>query len=160
MSKLFTPEEIAKSLEVCFGTCCGCGGCIYEVEPDLSSSEVDCRTDLVNIAAGTIKAQAKRIGELEELVEDRTKDVLFYAEREKWIPVEERLPATDDGPIIVMEDCTAVLVLVMIEGTITATTLYCDVDDGYFFDIQVDELIPYRVTRWKPMPKGLEVEVR
>ena len=147
----FTPEEIAKSLEVCFKTLCGCGGCIYEVEPDLSSPGVDCRTDLVNIAAGTIKAQAKRIGELET-------ELAKLREENRWIPTSERLPATDDGPIIVMEDYTAVLVLVMIEGAITATTLYCDVDDGYFFDIQGDELIPYRVTRWKPMPKGPEVK--
>ena len=156
MSKLFTPEEIAKSLEVCFGTCCGCGGCIYEVEPDLSSSEVDCRTDLVNIAAGTIKAQAKRIGELEELVEDRTKDVLFYAEREKWIPTSERLPSPDDGPYSTYEDVSAVSVLAVIEGAEWAAELLFD---GYdFFDIQGDEMIPYRVTRWKPMPKGPEAE--
>ena len=148
----FTPEEIVESLWVCGE--CGDGRCD---KCAAAGQGLSACLAIFTGAAELIEAQAKRIVELEELVEDRTKDVLFYAEREKWISVTERLPGMDDGPIIVMEDYTAVLVLVMIEGTITATTLYCDVDDGYFFDMQGDEPIPYRVTHWKPMPKGPEV---
>ena len=94
---------------------------------------------------------------LNRLFEALTEENKRLREENRWISTAERLPETGDGPIIVMEDYTAVLVLVMIEGSITATTLYFDVDNHDFFDMQVDELIPYRVTRWKPMPKGPEV---
>lgn len=138
----FTPEEIAKSLRACWDPSTkGCGSCPVAYE-HCSGLEV--------VAADLIEAQAKRIGELEARLAK-------LQEENRWIPVTKRLPGMDDGPIIVMEDYTAVLVLVMIEGTIAATTLYCDVDNNDFFDIQGDELIPYRVTHWKPMPKGPEV---
>ena len=76
-------------------------------------------------------------------------------EERRWIPTSERLPSPDDGPYSTYEDVSAVSVLAMIEGAEWATELYFD---GYdFFDIQGDEQIPYRVTHWKPMPKGPEV---
>lgn len=82
-------------------------------------------------------------------------EILRLREENRWIPVEERLPATDDGPFHTDGELSAVSVLAMIEGAEWATELYFD---GYdFFDIQGDELIPYRVTHWKPMPKGPEV---
>lgn len=150
----FAAEEIAAALKTCARSdASACRSC------PIGLKEVDgrcCFDALRLMAAELIEAQTKRIKELEELVEDRTKDVLFYAEREKWIPVTERLPEADDGPVLITEDCTAVLVLVMIEGAKTATTLYCDVDNHDFFDMQGDELIPYRVTHWRPMPKRTE----
>lgn len=84
------------------------------------------------------------------------KEILRLREENRWIPVTERLPGMDDGPKLIMEDFTAVWVLVMIEGAATATTLYFDVDNHDFFDMQGNELIPYRVSHWKPMPKGPE----
>lgn len=76
-------------------------------------------------------------------------------EERRWIPTAERLPSPDDGPYSTYEDVSAVSVLAMIEGAEWATELHFD---GYdFFDIQGDEVIPYRVTHWKPMPKGPEV---
>ena len=144
----FTPEEIAKSLEVCFGTYCGCFECIYDVEPDLSSPEVDCRTDLVNISADLIEAQAKRIGELEA-------ELLKLREENRWIPVGERLPELDSEDFI-HETVPVVEVLVMIGGATKPATLFFNGDT--FFDLKEDgEFIPYRVTHWKPMPKGPEV---
>ena len=150
----FTPEEIAKSLEVCFGTYCGCFECIYDVEPDLSSPEVDCRTDLVNIATGTIKAQAKRIGELEA-------ELAKLREENRFIPVEERLPDqeleaepkdADGKPLLGGYECIA-----QIEGAKRPTALwYCRIDgEGAWTDESGENF--YRVTHWKPMPKGPEV---
>ena len=141
----FTPEEIVESLWVCGE--CGDGRCD---KCAAAGQGLSACLAIFTGAAELIEAQAKRIRELEA-------ELAKLREENRWIPAEERKPGMDDGPIIVMEDYTAVLVLVMIEGTITATTLYCDVDDGYFFDMQGDEPIPYRVTHWKPMPKGPEV---
>lgn len=77
-------------------------------------------------------------------------------EERRWIPTSERLPSPDDGPYSTYEDVSAVSVLAVIEGAEWATELHFD---GYdFFDIQGDEMIPYRVTHWKPMPKGSEAE--
>lgn len=144
--KKFTPEEITESLRACSSKKFDCRGCIYEGKPAY------CAMKLKGHAVDLIEAQAKRIAELEELVKDRTKDVLFYAEREKWIPASERLPSPDDGPYSTYEDVSAVSVLAVIEGAEWATELLFD---GYdFFDIQGDEMIPYRVTHWKPMLKG------
>ena len=82
-------------------------------------------------------------------------EILRLREENRWIPTSERLPATDDGPYSAYEEEFAVQVLAVIEGAEWATELYFD---GYdFFDIQGGEAIPYRVSHWKPMPKGSEV---
>lgn len=78
----------------------------------------------------------------------------------RWIPVTERLPVVGEDALT-MSDIPCVEVLVVIEGCTTATTLYCDGED--FFDvqdIQGDEIIPYRVMYWRPMPEvpGEEVQ--
>ena len=110
----------------------------------------------MNIAAGTIKAQAKRIGELEELVEDRTKAVLFYAEREKWIPATERLPeellkeGDDEKP-----HTASALVLVAVMDEANRQFVSDDITfDGEWVNFPSPE---FEVTHWKPMPKGPEV---
>lgn len=69
----------------------------------------------------------------------------------RWIPVAERLPGLDDGAVLLDGDLTAVKVLVAIEGAKRSTELYFDGED--FFDYTGDELIPYRVTHWRPMPE-------
>ena len=68
----------------------------------------------------------------------------------RWIPVTERLPVVGEDALP-MSDIPCVEVLVVIEGCTTATTLYCDGED--FFDVQGDEIIPYRVMCWRPMPE-------
>ena len=138
----FTPEEIAKSLRVCAERN-RCRECIQ-----YDDALAHCVDALKRKAADMIEAQAKRIGELEA-------ELAKLREENRFIPVEERLPETDDGPSHTDGELFAVEVLAVIEGAEWATTLYFDGHD--FFDIQGDELIPYRVTRWKPMPKGAEV---
>lgn len=158
MDKVFSPELVAKSLRVCATVGNGCGDCIYKLRSDADQ----CYLDLRKIAADMIEAQAKRIEELEELVEDRTKDVLFYAEREKWIPSSERNPdreleeepkGEDGKPLLGGYECIA-----LIEGAKRPTALwYCDLDGERVWTDETGETF-YRVTHWKPMPKGPEAE--
>ena len=120
-----------------------------------------CRTLQVELAAALGKMH-KRIVKLEELVEDRTKDVLFYAEREKWIPTSERNPDreleaepkdADGKPLLGGYECIA-----QIEGAKRPMALwYCHIDgEGVWTDESGENF--YRVTHWKPMPKGPEAE--
>ena len=139
----FTPEEIAESLSVCGKGGRPCDGCA------VSGQGLNACLDIVAAAADLVKAQVAQIGELEA-------ELTKLREENRWIPVEERLPATDDGPFHTDGELSAVEVLAVIEGAEWATELHFD---GYdFFDIQGDELIPYRVTHWKPMSKGPEVQ--
>ena len=136
MSKIFTPEEAAATLRHCVNEqhCMECAK-----YPHLRFGK--CTMKLCAAAADTIEA----------LIEENKR----LREENRWISTAERLPQTDDGPYSTYEDVSAVEVLAVIEGAERATTLYCD---GYdFFDLQGDEAIPYRVTHWKPMPKGPEV---
>lgn len=69
----------------------------------------------------------------------------------RWIPVGERLPDLDDGAVLLDGELVAVKVLVAIEGAKRSTELYFDGEE--FFDYTGDEIIPYRVTHWRPMPE-------
>lgn len=69
----------------------------------------------------------------------------------RWIPVWERLPDLDDGAVLLDGELTAVKVLVAIEGAKRSTELYFDGEE--FFEYTGDEIIPYRVTHWRPMPE-------
>ena len=68
-----------------------------------------------------------------------------------WNRVGEKLPDLDDGAVLIVGEMTAVQVLAVIEGTKTSTVLYFDGEE--FFDYTGDEIIPYRVTHWRPMPE-------
>ena len=69
----------------------------------------------------------------------------------RWIPVGERLPDLDDGAVLIDGEMTAVQVLAVIAGAEKSTVLYFDGEE--FFDYTGDEIIPYRVTHWRPMPE-------
>ena len=155
MSKIFTPEEITVSLRACAEGSHSCDGCA------VSGQGIRACLEIFAAAADLIEARAKRIAELEGLVEDRTKDVLFYAEREKWIPTSERLPDqeleaepkdADGKPLLGGYECIA-----QIEGAKRPTALwYCRIDgEGAWMDESGENF--YRVTHWKSMPKGPEV---
>ena len=68
-----------------------------------------------------------------------------------WNRVGEKLPDLDDGAVLIVGEMTAVQVLAVIEGAKTSTVLYFDGEE--FFDYTGDEIIPYRVTHWRPMPE-------
>ena len=141
MSKIFTPEEITVSLRVCAeGSRHSCDRCAA------SGQGIRACLDIFAAAADLIEARAKRIAELEGLVEDRTKDVLFYAEREKWIPVEERLP-DKDGVYEVWKN-------------VKHPHLGQQFDKAQFYNgsWHGNGGRWANVTHWKPIPKGPEVE--
>jgi hypothetical protein len=68
-----------------------------------------------------------------------------------WNRVGDRLPDLDDGAVLIDGEMTAVKVLAAIEGAKQSTELYFDGEE--FFDYTGDEIIPYRVTHWRPMPE-------
>lgn len=140
----FTPEEIAKSLRACSTKNFDCRGCVYEGEATC------CSMELKGNAADLIEAQAKRIGELEA-------ELAKLREENRWIPVAERLP-DEEYAAALAKGFDDVEVIAMIEGAKESTALRYDGTVGVFFAVDDgDELILYRVARWKPMPKGAEV---
>ena len=68
-----------------------------------------------------------------------------------WNRVGDRLPDLDDGAVLIDGEMVAVQVLAVIKGARTSTVLYFDGEE--FFDYTGDEIIPYRVTLWRPMPE-------
>ena len=123
MSEKKFSPEVALKLLRVCTGACGCDGCPLE--------DVDCG----NYNNEVIAAEA-----IEELLAQVT-----------WIRVGDREPDLDDGVVLIDGEMAAVQVLAVIEGAKKSTVLYFDGED--FFDIQGDELIPYRVTHWRPMPK-------
>lgn len=125
--KKFSPEEVVKILRACNNTALPvderCAGC-----PDVFPNCLDRHSDL--LAADTIEELLAQV---------------------RWIPVGERLPDLDDGAVLLDGELTAVKVLVAIEGAKRSTELYFDGEE--FFDYTGDEIIPCRVTHWRPMPE-------
>ena len=125
--KKFSPEEVVKILRACNNTALPvdehCAGC-----PDVFPNCLDRHSDL--LAADTIEELLAQV---------------------RLIPVGERLPDLDDGAVLLDGELTAVKVLVAIEGAKRSTELYFDGEE--FFDYTGDEIIPYRVTHWRPMPE-------
>lgn len=132
----FSPEEVMEICRICGDSAATCKGC-----PGFQ--EHSCTVDSVTLLA---------LDALKALAEENKR----LREERRWIPTSERLPSPDDGPYSTYEDVSAVSVLAVIEGAEWAAELLFD---GYdFFDIQGDEMIPYRVTHWRPMPKRQEAE--
>ena len=134
MSKIFTPEEIAESLRhhIDQESCINCP--LY--------AESNCTETMHDTAADMLEELAAEAARLREEL--------------RWIPTSERLPELNSEDFI-HETVPVVEVLVMIEGATKSATLCFNGDT--FFDLEEDgEFIPYRVTHWKPMPKGPETE--
>ena len=125
--KKFSPEEVVKILRACNSLALpveeGCVGC-----PDVFPS-------CLGRNPGLLAADA-----IEELLA-----------QVKWNRVGEKLPDLDDGAVLIDGEMTAVQVLAVIEGAKASTVLYFDGEE--FFDYTGDEIIPYRVTHWRPMPE-------
>ena len=123
----FSPEDIAKMLRVCADHTRDvkerCAEC-----PDEFPSCMDRHSDL--LAADAIEELLAQVA---------------------WNRVGEKLPDLDDGAVLIDGEMAAVQVLAVIEGAKTSTVLYFDGEE--FFDYTGDEIIPYRVTHWRPMPE-------
>ena len=123
--KKFSPEDVLKILRVCndYESTARCEKC--------PANGTGC-TDFGN----------------EEIAADAIEELLAQV---RWIPVGEKLPDLDDGAVLLDGELTSVKVLVAIEGAKRSTELYFDGEE--FFDYTGDEIIPYRVTHWRPMPE-------
>ena len=123
----FSPEDIAKMLRVCADHTRDvkerCAEC-----PDEFPSCMDRHSDL--LAADAIEELLAQVA---------------------WNRVGEKLPDLDDGAVLIVGEMTAVQVLAVVEGAKASTVLYFDGEE--FFDYTGDEIIPYRVTHWRPMPE-------
>ena len=145
--KKFSPEDVLKILRVCNANkpiserCPGCpahfGGCSDFDNETLAADTIDELLERRQMDADLMQEQKERIVELEDQL--------------RWVPVGERLPDLDDGAVLLDGELTAVKVLAAIEGAKRSTELYFDGEE--FFDYTGDEIIPYRVTHWRPMPE-------
>lgn len=148
----FTPEEIAKSLRVCctpkpdrgFNPRIDCESCGFKRSPDT------CRWDLQRAGAYMIEAQAKRIGELEA-------ELAKLREEKRWISVGERLPDRNEPVLVFCENIT-------IQGGHTVHIGSCDkMAENCFWFLRTQPGVSsfpnheWKVTHWKPIPKGPEV---
>ena len=120
----YSPEDIASILRVCNNRSMSCAGC---------KLNEDKTCDNVNIELQAADA-------IEELLA-----------KVAWIRVVDRLPDLDDGAVLIDGEMAAVQVLTVIAGAGKSTVLYFDGEE--FFDYTGDEIIPYRVTHWRPMPE-------
>ena len=127
LARKLSPEDVVKSLRACTNTrkslAARCNGCPH--------ADMECTGLSIKVVAA-----------------DAIEELLAQV---RWIPVGERLPDLDDGAVLQDGELTAVKVLVAIEGAKRSTELYFDGEE--FFDYTGDEIIPYRVTHWRPMPE-------
>lgn len=149
-----TAEEVVKSLRVCINIDGLCRGCVYSGH---CGDDILCADQLREDAASMIEAQVKRIVELEGQLILRQNELLKLREENRWIPVEERKPDVEYAAALA-KGLDDVEVIVMIEGAKESTALHYDGAVGVFFAVEAGddggELILYRVTHWKHMPKG------
>lgn len=75
----YTPEQVSRSLRICHGAGMNAEGCIFATG-DTCGNYTECK-ELESIAADLIDSQAAEIVRLNEIIEDRTKDVNNYAEQ-------------------------------------------------------------------------------
>lgn len=126
-----TKEEIVKALRVCSsgGSCLHCPYC------NIAASKFRCNEKDADVAA-LIEAQAEEIEKLKARVP-------------RWIPVEERLPESDED------------VLLIVNGKVDNVTLIDAYELGSFSksDGWILEMWPEwedpKVTHWMPLP-GVE----
>ena len=121
--KKFSPEDVLKILRACNTTGVSCDGC-----------------PLHGTHCEDFNNEAHAADAIEELLA-----------QVKWIRVGDRLPDLDDGAVLIDGEMAAVQVLAVIGGAKTSTVLYFDGEE--FFDYTGDEIIPYCVTHWRPMPE-------
>ena len=141
----FAPEEIAKSLRVCAERNC-CQECIQ-----YGDALVHCVDALKREAADLIEAQAKRIGELEA-------ELAKLREENRWILTSERLPDRNEPVLVFCENIT-------IQGGRTVHIGCCNkTAENCFWFLRTQPGVSsfpnheWKVTHWKHMPQGPEVQ--
>ena len=134
-------EEIVRSLRWCgAGTEDGCSDCSFEPQ---------CDEDAVGCVGGLCDAAADKIEELVERCARYAEEIAVLRERQKWIPVTERLPEGDGHYL-----CRY--------GFGRAGSTFYQTLDYYATDVQPhfqhEGARGMRVTHWMPLPEAPEVE--
>lgn len=155
MSKKYNPEEVIQILRVCnSGNNGDCDGCPMRGSADC----LDYNNE--RMALEVIEELAAEVARLRGELIQRNDELLKLQEENRWIPTSERLPDqeleaepkdADGKPLLGGYECIA-----QIEGAKRPTALwYCHIDgEGVWTDESGENF--YRVTHWKPMPKGSE----
>lgn len=89
------------------------------------------------------------VGECDEYIKERVKDIIRKHMNDSWIPVEERLPEVDEDIEETTEDDDCPEYNVTIRGASESTTLKYS-PDGTWFD---QNGYVYDVIAWRPMPE-------
>lgn len=136
--------EIVKALRACASI--GWSGCSFCQREELAAGEVGC-ADALKLSA------ADRLEELLDRCARYAEEIAVLRERQRWFPVTERLPETED------------FVLAVVNGKPTESITLVDSieiasfmrDEGWFLGMYPEWEDP-KVTHWMPLPPAPEVE--
>lgn len=121
-------EEILNALRCCVHT--ECTKCPLN---NGNPMDIECVSEMVRTAADLIEKLTERCARYAE-------EIAVLQEREKWVPVTERLP----------DQCMDILVSYR-DGHILMGTAMCD-------DWIEEDLEDGKITHWRPLPDGPEVK--
>lgn len=135
-----TNEEFLTALRCCMHT--ECSKCpLSNGDP----MDIECVRELVRTAADLIEKLTERCARYAE-------EIAVLQEREKWVPVTERLPDTEEQDYVlvcVTEKCSKI--------EYQNAVVMAFVSEEGFVDVEMDYLLK-GVTHWRPLPDGPEVE--
>lgn len=123
-----------------------CLGCGYEHNCSIHG----CR--ILREAAGLIKDQQRRITQLTDRCARYAEEIAVLQERQKWIPVTERLPEGDDDVLAVVHGRPTQNIELI--GALHFAA-YCGSDACWYVPEYPDWDAP-QVTHWMPLPDGPE----
>ena len=121
-----------------------------EIDAIKTGFDTECRSecDLYDWSCGAC------VGECDEYIKERVKDIIRKHMNDGWIPVEERLPEVDVDIAETFEDDDCPEYNVTIRGTSESTTLKYS-PDGTWFD---QNGYVYDVIAWRPLPEPYHPE--
>ena len=94
------------------------------------------------------------VGECDEYIKEKAKEIIRKHMNDGWIPVKERLPEVDAGIEETIEDDDCPEYIVTIRGASESTTLKYS-PSGAWFD---DNGNVYDVIAWRPLPEPYRPE--
>lgn len=134
-------EEIVRSLRWCgTGAEEGCDDCAFEPQ---------CDEDAVGCVGGLCDTAADRLDELVDRCARYAEEIAVLRERQRWIPVTERLP----------EDRSNVLVVAYWHERWGVYMGWCAPERAeWCVHIGIGDRDDVAVTHWMPLPEALEAE--
>lgn len=137
-------SEIIAALRCCASA--GWSGCSYCRREELDVEEVGCGDALKLFAAD-------RLEELVERCARYAEEIAVLRERQRWIPVTERLPETDELVLAIVSGRPSFQL--RLENAIELASFWRD--DGWVLE-EFPEWEDPQVSHWMPLPAEPEVE--